>query len=103
MKLPATRFMWSNRASLITGCRHLSCRSSLAYECVPKPSGDCRADFAQRLFFCGRDFSGRIAPPSELAETVQYLASSGAGFVTGQVIQVDGGRSVIDPIAVPVY
>ncbi|AOZ70230.1 oxidoreductase [Rhodobacter xanthinilyticus] len=46
---------------------------------------------------------GRIAPPSELAETVQYLASSGAGFVTGQVIQVDGGRSVIDPIAVPVY
>ncbi|PCD78052.1 SDR family NAD(P)-dependent oxidoreductase [Pseudothioclava arenosa] len=37
---------------------------------------------------------GRIAPPSELAETVQFLASSGAGFVTGQIVTVDGGRGL---------
>ena len=46
---------------------------------------------------------GRIAPPSELAETVQYLASSGAGFVTGQIVTIDGGRGLIDPIGVPGY
>jgi len=44
---------------------------------------------------------GRIAPPSEIAETVQYLASSGAAFVTGQIVTVDGGRGLIDPVGVP--
>jgi 7-alpha-hydroxysteroid dehydrogenase len=46
---------------------------------------------------------GRIAPPGELAETVQYLASSGAGFVTGQIVTVDGGRGVLDAVQVPAY
>ncbi|RLL64524.1 SDR family NAD(P)-dependent oxidoreductase [Paenirhodobacter hankyongi] len=46
---------------------------------------------------------GRIAPPTELAETVQYLASSGAGFVTGQIVTVDGGRGIADTVRVPVY
>ncbi len=42
----------------------------------------------------------RIASPSEVADAVQYLASDGSGFVTGQVITVDGGRTLIDPAAV---
>ena len=41
---------------------------------------------------------GRIAVPDETVDTVLYLASSGAGFVTGQIIGVDGGRSVADPV-----
>ena len=44
---------------------------------------------------------GRIAPAIELAETVQYLASPGAGFVTGQIIAVDGGRSLCGPVNLP--
>jgi len=46
---------------------------------------------------------GRIAGPEELAETVQYLASDAARFVTGQVISVDGGRGLLDRVCAPAY
>jgi NAD(P)-dependent dehydrogenase (short-subunit alcohol dehydrogenase family) len=35
----------------------------------------------------------RIATPEDIAQAVLYLASEGAGFVTGQVITVDGGKT----------
>ncbi|SDY82059.1 7-alpha-hydroxysteroid dehydrogenase [Jannaschia faecimaris] len=46
---------------------------------------------------------GRIAAPSELAETVQFLASEASGFMTGQVLTVDGGRTLIDPVVEPAH
>ena len=42
---------------------------------------------------------GRIAAPGELAEAVQFLASDGAAFITGQVLTVDGGRSLVDSVS----
>lgn len=39
---------------------------------------------------------GRIAGPGEVCDAVQYLASEASSFVTGQVITVDGGRTIID-------
>lgn len=45
----------------------------------------------------------RIASPAEVADAVQYLASDGAGFVTGQIITVDGGRTLIDPAAIGIH
>lgn len=39
---------------------------------------------------------GRIAPAQEVVETVHYLASDAASFVTGQIVSIDGGRSLID-------
>ncbi|GFR48825.1 hypothetical protein Agub_g10778 [Astrephomene gubernaculifera] len=37
----------------------------------------------------------RIAQPEEVAGTVAYLCSPAAAYVTGQIIQVDGGYSVM--------
>lgn len=45
----------------------------------------------------------RIASPGELADAVQYLASDGSAFMTGQILTVDGGRALLDPVAVPAH
>ncbi|NCO86992.1 MAG: SDR family oxidoreductase [Rhodobacterales bacterium] len=45
----------------------------------------------------------RIASPGEVSDAVQYLASDASGFVTGQVITVDGGRTLIDPACVAAH
>jgi 7-alpha-hydroxysteroid dehydrogenase len=46
---------------------------------------------------------GRIAAPSELAETVQYLASDASSFMIGQILTLDGGRTLIDPVVEPAH
>ena len=38
--------------------------------------------------------AGRMGTPADIAHAVSFLASEGAGFVTGQRIIVDGGRSL---------
>lgn len=46
---------------------------------------------------------GRIADAAELAEAAQFLASDAAGFMTGQILTLDGGRGLADPVPVPAY
>ncbi|MDP3958631.1 MAG: SDR family oxidoreductase [Pseudorhodobacter sp.] len=45
----------------------------------------------------------RIAAPDELVEAVQFLASDAASFMTGQILTIDGGRSLIDPVSAPAH
>ena len=45
----------------------------------------------------------RIASPGELADVAQFLASDGSGFVTGQILTVDGGRTLVDVAEAPAH
>ena len=38
--------------------------------------------------------AGRMGTPADIAHAVSFLASEGAGFITGQRVVVDGGRSL---------
>jgi 7-alpha-hydroxysteroid dehydrogenase len=46
---------------------------------------------------------GRLANAAEVGDTVQYLASDASGFVTGQIVTLDGGRTLVDPAAIAVH
>jgi 7-alpha-hydroxysteroid dehydrogenase len=45
----------------------------------------------------------RIGTAAEVAEAAQFLASDAAGFVTGQVLTLDGGRTLLDSVQTPAY
>jgi NAD(P)-dependent dehydrogenase (short-subunit alcohol dehydrogenase family) len=40
----------------------------------------------------------RIGQPADIADAVLYLASAQSGYVTGQTLNVDGGRTLGVPI-----
>ena len=42
----------------------------------------------------GRIPAGRKGEPQELAATVVFLASPASGYITGQVLPVDGGMTI---------
>jgi 7-alpha-hydroxysteroid dehydrogenase len=46
---------------------------------------------------------GRIGEAIEAAEAVLYFASDNSNFVTGQIIAVDGGRSLLDRMSTAAY
>jgi 7-alpha-hydroxysteroid dehydrogenase len=66
---------------------------SASLQAVLKENADCRQDIENHTPL------GRIAAASELTQAVQFLASEGSGFMTGQIITLDGGRSLLDSVA----
>ncbi|MCC6002595.1 MAG: SDR family oxidoreductase [Pararhodobacter sp.] len=45
----------------------------------------------------------RIGTAQEVAEVAQFLASSASSFMTGQVLNLDGGRSLLDAVQRPAH
>ncbi|MFV0246000.1 MAG: SDR family NAD(P)-dependent oxidoreductase [Qingshengfaniella sp.] len=64
---------------------------------VLKENSDYRGDIMEKTPL------QRIANAAEIAETVQYLASEGSGFMTGQILTLDGGRTLLDPVTAPAH
>jgi len=46
---------------------------------------------------------GRIGEAAEAAEAALFLASDSASFITGQILAVDGGRTMLDPMDTPAH
>jgi len=66
---------------------------------VDTPIHDPRADGdpsrAEKMTaFAAMHPLGRVGKPSDIAEAAAYLLGSGAGWVTGSLVQVDGGISI---------
>lgn len=55
-----------------------------------------RNDDEKRRELVGRTPLGYIASADTLAETAQFLASDASSFMTGQIVTVDGGRTLVD-------
>ncbi|TYB86361.1 SDR family NAD(P)-dependent oxidoreductase [Oceaniovalibus sp. ACAM 378] len=60
--------------------------------------GAIKGNSEMRADIIGHTPLARIASPTEVAEAVQFLASDGAGFITGQILTIDGGRTLIDGV-----
>lgn len=45
---------------------------------------------------------GRLAAMEEVADAAIFVASEHASYITGQVLAVDGGRTLLDPLASPI-
>jgi len=46
---------------------------------------------------------GRIASAREVTGAVQFLASEGSGFITGEVLTIDGGRTLLDSASIAAH
>ncbi len=66
---------------------------SASLQSALKDDANCRQDIEDHTPL------GRIASGWEIAEAAQFLACDASAFMTGQIVTLDGGRSLLDSVA----
>ena len=68
--------------------RHVAALGTLATELAAKA---VLASEEEKAKIMSRTPMKRLSEPSEIADTVPYLASDTASYITGEIVVVDGG------------
>ena len=61
-------------------------------------TADLFADPDRAAWVLDRVPMGRLGDPADLAGVVVFLLSSASGYITGQLLPVDGGWLAADPV-----
>lgn len=102
--------MGSAKAALESLCRYLAVALAkrgitvnavspgLTEDSVFNGLPDAVQDTCRRWHQSGWTPMGRLGTPADVGKAVSLLCSEGAGWITGQVINVDGGASLMDTV-----
>lgn len=74
------------------GSRNITCNAVAPGFIETDMTGDLPAEFREMVQKTAP--AGRLGTPADIAPAVLFLASEGAGYITGQVLTVDGGLTL---------
>jgi NAD(P)-dependent dehydrogenase (short-subunit alcohol dehydrogenase family) len=83
------------------GDRGIRC-NALAPGLVGTPATNAQMPGPMREVFTEQTPLGRLGRPDDLADAVLFLASDHSSYITGQIINVDGGLIAHTPTAMPI-
>lgn len=83
---------WNHSLAVLLGARGVTCNIVAPGTVGGTQFFGSRLDEAELTRRAGRTLVGRVGRPEDVAAAVVFLASPDAGFVTGEILQCNGGE-----------